>query len=1561
MKAAGRSLVTSAKRAGHKHLLSAMMLAAAALTVPHAAQAQSQASTATVSGTMSSGIDTSGVFGTPGRNLAGLGFSVVFSFDGGMGNFTQTFSGGNLIKTEIQDNSGSMSPGSAVISLGGGSYAISQSTGSIDYRVVPTGSSAIELDVANNGNGNSTHVIVSGGPGCCSIPPWTSDANYFDAFSYSPATGVTGSFTIYGPNGSGHDSASGVFSISSVTISGGTTTSNAKTFGGPNCDCSASGPNAATSGTAYTIGSTQGQPFVGEPINLATGNIFRQETDYTTAGENPLTFKRYYNSLGNTAEIAGVNIITYATSMGTNWRSNYDRYLQLGSSTVNAERPDGQILTFTLQGSTWTPDTDTDYTLTNSGTTWTLTDHNDTVETYTTISGGAYAQLNSIALRNGYTQTMTYNGSNQLTTVTDSYSRSLTLSYSGSLLQSVATPDSTTISYGYTAAGASNVLSSVSYPTTPASGFTYNYTDASFPFALTSIVDGLGQTYASWTYDSSGRATSSEFGSGANQTTVAYNSDGSRTVTNALGVADTYSFTSMNGVWKMNQISRAATSTTAAATENFYYDRNGYLSTFVDWKGNTTSFTNNAHGDPTTVNYAVGSTVAYSVTISYDTTFVHLPHQIVAPGLTSTFGYDTSGNLLNRTDTDTTTTSTPYSTNGQTRQTQWTWNSTGEMLSVQLPRTDVTATTSFTYATDGALTQITDALSHNTQITSHTGGGYPLTIVDPNSVTTTLTYTGLQKLATSTLATTAGNLVTTWSYDAAQNLASVEKPDSSTLSYGYDTAHRLTSITDLIGNSITYTLDALGDPTATTWKDPSSTTTKSTSATFDALGRMLTFVGGMGQTTTYTYDKDSNVATIKDPIGNTVTNTWDALNRLSKVQDPSPGGTTTYTYNAFNHVLSVKDPNTHTTSYVYDGFGDRIQIASPDAGTSTYYYDKDRNVTQINLPGSMTANLTYDVLDRWLTTSYPSDSTLNVSNTYDQTTGHGFGIGRLTSTTDKPGSLSLSFDERGNVTYESRTVTSAGTLNTTTAYDAASNVSSISYPSGTVVDYSRDSMGKVTAVTAKPPGAGSFSNVATSITYEPFGPVTGVNFGNGITGAYAFDNDYRPTTRVDGATTNVLGLSYGYNANDNVTGITDSVNSANSQTLGYDALNRLNSAVSGTGGYGTWSWTWDAGSNVSTQVVNGTTTTFSLTSGTNKLSQWAGGGTTETVTNTNAGNINLLKIGGTTVQTLTYNQANEMASAQGTTFASYVYDLTGQRLEKSPSGSYPILYQYGRTAGELLSENDLHSGQTADYIYLNGRPVGEVNPTTGAIYFMHTDRLGTVDTVTDGSKNVVWNATYQPFGSNGIGSVTGTLGTQSVRLPGQYFDPETGYNHNGFRDYAGGLTRYVEADPMGIGSVAGKQANDINIYQYVKGNAFRFTDTRGLQEGDPFEPLAPIQIPTPQAGRPPYPYTPAPQSSGPLDIIIPKPSEEKEFHEEYGKTLYEQMQELEQNPEELKAAQRECTLRRIEQQETQQKQIEQFKKAPYCTASDPKGLGPGQPTVTNPKPPDACSIILGLP
>jgi len=255
--------------------------------------------------------------------------------------------------------------------------------------------------------------------------------------------------------------------------------------------------------------SSTGGVYRGEPINVATGNVFYAATDYTTAGQNPLTFTRYYNSRSS-----GI------LELGVNWRSNFDRTLWLySSSSVTAQREDGQMFNFTLTSGVWTPDSDVDYTLSNSGSTWTLTGPDDTAETYTTLSDPGQAQLNTIAALHGYgyTQTMTYNSNNELTAVTDSYNRTLTLTYGSSpnLLQSVITPEGNVIRYGYTDGGSSYNLTSVTFPTSPATTFTYNYASTIVPNGLTSITNPHGNTTNAWAYDAYGRGVSSTQGSGS--------------------------------------------------------------------------------------------------------------------------------------------------------------------------------------------------------------------------------------------------------------------------------------------------------------------------------------------------------------------------------------------------------------------------------------------------------------------------------------------------------------------------------------------------------------------------------------------------------------------------------------------------------------------------------------------------------------------------------------------------------------------------------------------------------------------------------------------------------------------------------------------------------------------------------------------------------------------------------------------------------------------------------------------------------------------------------------
>lgn len=1158
---------------------------------------------------------------------------------------------------------------------------------------------------------------------------------------------------------------------------------------------------------------TPGSPQVGHPITVGTGNMFEQVTDYATAGQNPLSFTRYYNSLGSTIYSG-----TFAKTLGVNWRGTYDSYLHITPATgqatsVVAERADGQALNFAFNGSSWTTDTDVDATLTQSGSTWTFKDRNDTVFLYTSNSTGK-GLLDSITLRNGYAQNLTYNG-NQLQTVTDSYDRKLGFSYSSTgMLETVTTPDTLVLTYGFTAATGGNQLTSVLYNTSPDTSQTYVYENADLPFALTGIIDENNNRFAAWTYDKLGRALTSQHGTGtstADLTTLSYNSNGTTTVTNAFGVADTYTFSTLQNAPKVTQISRAATSTTAKATEAFSYDSNGYKASQTDWNGNEIKYVNNSHGLPTTIDEAIGTSVARTTTIAYNSTWVHLPATITTPGLTASFTYDSKGELLTRKLADTTTTTVPYSTKGETR----TWTNTWSDFLLASTKTPNGNITKYGYDDTGALTSTTDALGHVTRITSHTGGGLPETIIDPNGVTTTLTYSPRLWVTSSTVSGTGGKFETGWAYDATGDLTKTTLPDNSYLEYAYDTAHRLIKVTDALGNYTSYTLDALGDRTETNVYKNGGTLTRKHSDKFDALGRLLVDTAGAGQTTTWAYDPDGNALSVTDGLEHKTTNTYDALNRLDKSTDAN-GGVTTPSYDAHDRVISVKDANGNTTSYLRSGFEDVIEQLSPDSGKTVFYYDGDSNLTSKTDALGIVTDQTFDPLDRALTTTYPADSSKNVTYTYDQTgTGFAFGIGRLTSVKDAAGSLTRVYDERGNLSTEKR-VNGKTTLTIGYTYDGASRVASITYPDGTLVKNQHNAAGYLSGVSATPSGSKTSTTLAT-IGHLSFGPMNSLTYGNKIAETWAFDEDYRATGITDALSSkNLQKLAYVYDDANNVDTITDAVNAINSQTLKYDAINRLTSAVSGIGGYSSLSWTYDKVGNRLTQKLGSATTTYDYTTGTNRL---ASIGSVKVTTNADGNITSIPPANSSSLATFTFSVANRLASVTGTPLAAtFAYDWAGQRFSKTNNGSTPSIYSYMQ-GGTLIAEND--NGTVTDYIYADGRPIAILKPgaapTADQVNYIVADHLGTPQLVSNSDGTPIWSTTYQPFGTAGL--INASI-NQYLRFPGQYADVETGFSYNLNRDYMPNLGRYLQTDPIGLGG-------GTNLYSYVGSSPLVNVDPKG--------------------------------------------------------------------------------------------------------------------------------------
>ena len=92
------------------------------------------------------------------------------------------------------------------------------------------------------------------------------------------------------------------------------------------------------------------------------------------------------------------------------------------------------------------------------------------------------------------------------------------------------------------------------------------------------------------------------------------------------------------------------------------------------------------------------------------------------------------------------------------------------------------------------------------------------------------------------------------------------------------------------------------------------------------------------------------------------------------------------------------------------------------------------------------------------------------------------GVGRLTSITDQSGSTALVYDLRGNLTQETRTIGGVA-YGTAYAYDLADRFTSVTYLSGRIVSYTRDSLSWVTGVTSKENAGATAVTVASSIAF----------------------------------------------------------------------------------------------------------------------------------------------------------------------------------------------------------------------------------------------------------------------------------------------------------------------------------------------------------------------------------------------------------------------------------------------------------------------------------------------
>jgi YD repeat-containing protein len=138
---------------------------------------------------------------------------------------------------------------------------------------------------------------------------------------------------------------------------------------------------------------------------------------------------------------------------------------------------------------------------------------------------------------------------------------------------------------------------------------------------------------------------------------------------------------------------------------------------------------------------------------------------------------------------------------------------------------------------------VTNALNQVTTLSNYDLNGRLGTISESNGTVTDLTYSPRGWLTNKVVTVGTTTESTGYTYDGVGQLIGVTLPDASQINYTYDPAHRLTAIADSAGNSIVYTLDAMGNRTNEQVKDPNGLLKTQTNRAIDALNRVQQMTG----------------------------------------------------------------------------------------------------------------------------------------------------------------------------------------------------------------------------------------------------------------------------------------------------------------------------------------------------------------------------------------------------------------------------------------------------------------------------------------------------------------------------------------------------------------------------------------------------------------------------------------------------------------------------------------------------------------------------------------------
>jgi RHS repeat-associated protein len=526
----------------------------------------------------------------------------------------------------------------------------------------------------------------------------------------------------------------------------------------------------------------------------------------------------------------------------------------------------------------------------------------------------------------------------------------------------------------------------------------------------------------------------------------------------------------------------------------------------------------------------------------------------------------------------------------------------------------------FSWNTNRALTQVTDAATSNVLLTlSYSSFGKLVTATDIYGRQINYSFSSVNNVAESMLQTVSQvvssgtpNPPTHWSYTYAAdkggqlNTITVPSPTgsgNSTATINYDSFGRVSSLVDANGNQRVYTYNS--STTQVQVKDASNNLALSWTQKFNAANldtgitdaashsttvgygdpanplKPTSITDRNGHVTSYTYDSFGNMLTATSARSMATTYTWDYTNfaagRLMSIQEGSKPATT-FTYyepSGLIHTVTRPEPNngsgTTTTSFTYDSLGNVFTVVSPGNDststiTTSYNYTTDGAYSQsakIGQPLTITDNLghsthfRYDLQGRRASVTDPLGNETDFSYNL---------IGQSDTTT---------YPATGQTgTGHSHTANGylyvGGPLTTVTSFDESNaQVRQVSYahgPEGESLSVSGSTESETYTYDAvyRLKTLKDGNNNTTTYAYNTIGRLSSVTMPGGqVTQFTSYDNNGNLLQRIDG---NNVTTNFVYNDPESLlTDIQYPATSGLNVHLGYDGFGRRSSMTDSTG------------------------------------------------------------------------------------------------------------------------------------------------------------------------------------------------------------------------------------------------------------------------------------------------------------------------------------------------------------------------------------------------------------